>query len=99
MTGKQNQIRTVKDAGFSDVPDSCSLHYVPDHKLLDGLILRDAAGTVGAADGLHMPTALLGATVVPPFLGLLKQKVKTKERKINCKHYFLVTNLCTTSSS
>lgn len=61
---------TVKHAGLCDVSHGCSLHYVPDDKLFDGLVLRDTTGTVGAADGLHMPTALLGATVIPPLLGL-----------------------------
>lgn len=61
---------TVKDAGLRDVSHSRCLNDVPDDKLLDGLVLGDTPGTVGAADGLHMATALLGTTVVPPFLGL-----------------------------
>lgn len=61
---------TVKDTGLRDVSHSCCLHYVPDDKLLDGLVLGDTTGTVGAADGLHVAAALLGTTVIPPFLGL-----------------------------
>lgn len=69
--GGTGETLTVEDAGLGDVPHCRSLHDVPDDKLLDGLVLGHAAGTVGAADGLHVPTALLGATVIPPFLGLL----------------------------
>lgn len=61
---------TVKDTGLRDVSHSGCLNYVPDDKLLDGLVLGDTTGTVGAADGLHMPTALLSTTVIPPLLGL-----------------------------
>lgn len=61
---------TVKDAGLRDVSHSRCLHYVPDDKFLDGLVLGDTTGTVCAADGLHMSTALLGTTVIPPLLGL-----------------------------
>lgn len=63
---------TVEDAGLRDVSHGCCLHDIPDHKLLDGLVLGDTTGTVGAADGLHVPTALLSTTVVPPLLGLQK---------------------------
>ncbi len=69
MKNKANTL-TVKDAGLGDVSHGSRLHYVPDDKLLDGLVLGDATGTVGAADGLHVPTALLSTTVIPPFLGL-----------------------------
>lgn len=61
---------TVKDASLRDVSHGRRLHDVPDDKLLDGLVLWDTAGTVGAADGLHMATAFLGTTVIPPFLSL-----------------------------
>lgn len=61
---------TIKHTGLRDVPHSCSLHNVPDDKLLDGLVLRHAAGTVGAADGLDVATSLLRTPVIPPFLGL-----------------------------
>lgn len=60
----------VEDAGLRDVPDGCGLHDVPDDELLDGFVLGDAAGAVGAADGLDVAAALLGPTVVPPLLPL-----------------------------
>lgn len=63
---------TIKHTGLRDVPHSCCLDNVPDDKLLDGLVFGHATGTVGAADGLNVTTALLGTTVVPPFLGLGK---------------------------
>lgn len=69
---------TVKNTGFWDVPHSRCLHNVPDDKLLDGLVLGDTPGTVGAADGLHMATALLGTTVIPPFLGLWNAHTKNR---------------------
>lgn len=61
---------TVEHTGLGDVPHSRCLHDVPDDKLLDGLVFGHAAGTVCAADGLNVATALLGTAVVPPFLGL-----------------------------
>lgn len=64
----------VKDTGLCDVSHGRRLHYVPDDKLLDGFVLGDTTGTVGAADGLHMPTALLSATVIPPLLGLSNRR-------------------------
>lgn len=61
---------TVKDTSLGDVSYGRRLHDVPDDKLLDSLVLGDTAGTIGAADGLHMASALLGTTVIPPFLSL-----------------------------
>lgn len=70
MQKNKSNTLTVKDTGVRDVSHSRCLHDVPNDKLLDGLVLGDTTGTVGAADGLHMPTALLSATVIPPLLGL-----------------------------
>merc|ERR1719457_277937 len=54
-------------AGVGDVPHGGGLHDVPDHKLLDGLVLRAGLGTVGAADELDMAAAVLVTSSVPPF--------------------------------
>ena len=50
----------VEDACFRYVPDSSGFYNVPNDKLLDGLILGHVPGTVRAANGLHMATALFG---------------------------------------
>ena len=52
------------DAGVGDVPDSGGLHNVPDHELLDGLVLGHALGAVGASHELDVATAMLVASVV-----------------------------------
>lgn len=56
--------------GFGDVPDTSSLDDVSNYKLLDGLVLRDTSGAVGASDWLDMASALLGSSIVSPFRGL-----------------------------
>ena len=56
-------------AGVGDVPDSGGLHNVPDHELLDGLVLGTGLGAVGAADELNMAAAVLVTASVPPFRG------------------------------
>lgn len=60
----------VEDTRFRNVPDRGGLYYVPDNELLNGLILGDATGTVGAANRLHVAAAFFGTTIVPSFLGL-----------------------------
>lgn len=52
---------------FIDILDSSRFHNVTDLELLDGLVLGDAATTVGAADGFHMSTSVLGASVITAF--------------------------------
>lgn len=80
---------TVKDTGFRDVSHSRCLHYVPDDKLLDGLVLGDTTGTVGAADRLHVAAALLGTTVIPPFLGLRNTHTKDRLQLVfQIKHHY-----------
>lgn len=61
---------TVKYAGLGDISNGGSLNDVPYDKLLDGFVLRDTPGTVGATDGLDMSTSLLGTAVVPSLFGL-----------------------------
>lgn len=73
MRGTAAEILTVEHAGLGDVPDGGCLHDVPDDELLDGLVLGHAAGTVGAADGLDVATALLGASIIPSLLGLWRE--------------------------
>ena len=55
--------------GVGDVPHSGGLHNVPDDELLDGLVLGTGLGAVGAADELHMASAVLVTSSVPPFRG------------------------------
>ena len=54
-------------AGIGDVPHGGGLHDVPDHELLDGLVLGAGLGAVGAADKLDMAPAVLVTSSVPPF--------------------------------
>lgn len=61
---------TIEHTGLRDIPDCSRLHDVPDDELLDGLVLGHTASAVGASDGLDVTAALLGTTVVPPFLSL-----------------------------
>jgi len=49
---------------LGDVPHSSSLHNVPDHELLDGLILGHAFSTVGATHGLHVAPPVLVTSIV-----------------------------------
>ena len=63
------------DAGLRDVPHSCSLHDIPDHKLADRLILRDGLGAVAAAHILDVAPAVLVPAMVPPLRGHLESLV------------------------
>ena len=56
-------------AGVGDVPHGGGLHDVPDHELLDGLVLGAGFGAVSAADELNMAAAVLVTASVPPFRG------------------------------
>lgn len=55
---------------LSDVTHSGRLDDVPDDELLDRLVLRNAAGAVGATHGLDVPAVVLAAPSITPFLGL-----------------------------
>lgn len=61
----------VEDTRFRDVPDGRGLYYVPDDKLLNGLVLGHAPGAVGATNRLHMASAFFGTNLIPYFLGHL----------------------------
>lgn len=62
----------IEDTRFGNVPDDCSLYYVLNNELLNGLVLGHTLGTAGAVNRLHVATALFGMTTVPAFLGHLK---------------------------
>ncbi len=47
------------------------LNHVADGEALDGLVLGNTAGAVGAAEEVDMSTAMLGATIVSSLLSLL----------------------------
>lgn len=61
------QLVQAVDGGFSDISHSSSLNNVTDNKLLNCLILRDTASTVGATDRVHMTPAVLGTASVTAF--------------------------------
>ena len=62
---KLGQLVAGVHAGVGDVPHGGGLHDVPDHELLDGLVLGARLGAVCAPDELHMATAMLVASSVP----------------------------------
>ena len=57
--------------GVGDVSHGGSLHDVPDHELLDGLVLGASLGAVGAPNELDVPAAVLVAASIPPLGGHL----------------------------
>lgn len=61
---------TGVDACHGDVTNSSCFDDVSDDELLDGLILRNASGAVGASDSLHMSSVVLAASSITAFLGL-----------------------------
>lgn len=63
-----------EDTRFRNVPNGCSLYYVLNDKLLSGLVLGHASGTVGATSKLLKAAALLGTTIVASLFGHLGSK-------------------------
>lgn len=63
---------TSIDTGNSNVTNSGGFHDVTDDKLLDCLVLRHAACTIGATNSLHVSTVVLAASSITTFLGLIK---------------------------
>ncbi len=70
------RIPTRIDASFVDIPDSGTLDHVPHCEALDSLVLRDAAGAIGAAHECNVATAFLVATAISSFLGLTDEDNK-----------------------
>ena len=64
---KLGQLVAAVHAGVRDVPHGGGLHDVPNHELLDGLVLGAGLGAIGAPDELDVPAAVLVPTSVPPF--------------------------------
>ena len=56
-------------AGVGDVPHGGGLHDVPDHELLDGLVLGARLGAVGAPDKLDVAATVLVTASIPPLRG------------------------------
>ena len=61
---------TLVDRRLVDVANGGRLDHVAHGEALDGLVLGDTAGAVGATDGLGVPAAVLVASVIATFLGL-----------------------------
>ena len=68
---KLGKLVAAVHAGVGDVPHGGGLHDVPDHELLDGLVLGAGLGAVGAPHELHMATAVLIAAVITTLRGHL----------------------------
>ena len=69
-------------AGIGDVPHGGGLHDVPDHELLDGLVLGARLGAVGAPDELDMATAMLVTSIVSTLGCHLDSGIKSKYKYI-----------------
>merc|ERR1719507_948746 len=70
-------------AGIRDVPHGGGLHDVPDHELLDGLVLGAGLGAVGASNELHVPTAVLVAASIPPLGGHVLLSCRSESSNIS----------------
>ena len=81
---KLGQLVATVHAGVGDVPDSGGLHDVPDHELLDGLVLGDALGTVGASHELDVTTSMFVTSVISPLRGHFTLKSESRRRYV-CK--------------
>ena len=68
---KLGQLVATVHASVGDVPHGGGLHDVPDHELLDGLVLGAGLGAIGASDELDVTAAVLVAASIPPFGGHL----------------------------
>jgi len=55
-------------AGISDISHSSGFNDVTNNKLLDGLVLRDTPGAVGAPHRLDVATTVLRPPSIPPLL-------------------------------
>lgn len=55
---------TFVDRCFCDVSDTSGFDYVPNDELLDGLVLWDTTGAVGASNWLDVASALLCSSIV-----------------------------------
>lgn len=64
-------IRLVKTS-LCYVPHGSSLNNITNDKLLDGLVLRNTASTIGTADWIYMATTMFGTSTVSTFAGLKK---------------------------
>ena len=61
------QLILAVHAGVGDISDGGGLHDVPDNELLDGLVLGDALGTVGASHELDVTTSMFVTSIVTTF--------------------------------
>ena len=63
-------LRTAIDGCLADITDSSTLDHVPHGESLDSLVLSNTARAVRATDEGDVATALLVASIRPPFLSL-----------------------------
>merc|ERR1719507_710998 len=80
---KLGQLVAGVHAGIGDVPHGGGLNDVPDHELLDGLVLGARLGTVGAPNELHVPTAVLVAASIPPLGGHVLLSCRSESSNIS----------------
>ena len=70
VNGLNNDITFIYTC-ISYIPDCGCLHNVPNHKLLDSLVLGDTSCTVCTTYKFDMSTAMLATPTVTPLLCLL----------------------------
>lgn len=63
--------------GFVDIPDSGRFDDIPNHELLDSLILRHASRAVSAPYSLNVATAVLSASSIAAFTSLKVKIVRS----------------------
>jgi len=56
------------DTSIPNISDSCTLDHVTDSEPLDGLILGDTSGAVGATDGVGVAAVVLVTAVISSLL-------------------------------
>lgn len=71
-------MHTFIHTGVSNISDCSSFNNIPNDKLLNCLVFRDTASTVGATDKFHMSTSMFGPPTITPFLSL-KNNLKLRD--------------------
>jgi len=61
------ELITCVNTSLRYIPDSSSLHNIPDDKFLDSFVLGHAFSTVSATDRLYMASTVLITPIISPF--------------------------------
>lgn len=74
VIGDTLAVLTVVAGSIRNITNGSGFDDVPDHELLDRLILRDAAGAIGATHGLDVAAVVLAASSITPLLSLKRKE-------------------------